>query len=163
MGGQVENLHTELSAARRHSQGELEMVVVMESYDSVNWQESRSCSSSFQRDSSTGGCAFKYFNTITGLSHWQLAWLTCYENVSESIGNKQISCSPLTRVGLKSFLGFKGGKPTCRRAALVAFGSTSLVSWTLVLENRGRANPTSRVQKRAKTRWIIPRMLKKAW
>ena len=34
MGGWVEILHTELSATRRDSRGELVMVVVIESYDS---------------------------------------------------------------------------------------------------------------------------------
>jgi len=50
MGGWVEILHTELSATRRDSRGELAMVVVIESYDS---QELRSCGSSFPRDSRT--------------------------------------------------------------------------------------------------------------
>ena len=60
MGGWVENLHTELSATRRDSRGELAMVVVIESYDS---QESRSCGSSFPRDSRTEGAAFGSFNS----------------------------------------------------------------------------------------------------
>ena len=63
MGGWVEILHTELSATRRDSRGELAMVVVIESYDS---QESRSCGSSFPRDSRTEGCTFGSFKSYNG-------------------------------------------------------------------------------------------------
>jgi len=62
MGGWVEILDTELSATRRDSLGELAMVVVIESYDS---QESRSCGSSFPRESRTEGCAFGFFNGLS--------------------------------------------------------------------------------------------------
>ena len=60
--------HTELSATRRDSRGELGMVVVIESYDS---QESRSCGSSFPRDSRPKGCAFGSFKQPSSM------WLAC--------------------------------------------------------------------------------------
>ena len=75
----------------------------------------------------------------------------------------RIGCSPITRVGLKNFLGFKSGKPTCRRAALVVtFESARLENWTLGLESRGRATATCRMQTRAKKTCIIPRMWRRA-